>query len=127
MEEAVVLAVPDQPGQQYRKNLTGPDLDGSYYLLHQDEGLPEGVEAVQMVEVPPGQYRKLSSIEAEAEMEEERRRVTPEIQQLQEECIRRYLEDRQQEIIEEARVSLEELSLEDHPHFEDLLREPFNC
>ena len=97
----IVMIVPNQPGQQYPQKITGHDLDGSWHLRRNGEQIPQGVDPILMVEVSPGQYRKLSAIEVEEE---------------------------QQEIIEKSRVSLEELMLEDQPRFEDLfqhLREPF--
>ena len=64
LEDAVVLAVPDQPGKVYKESITGHDLDGSYHILRQHEELPEGVEPIRMVEVTPGKYRKMTDMES---------------------------------------------------------------
>ena len=61
MSNAVVLAVPDQPGHQYQESI---DIDGrSHHLLRQNEVVPLDVQPIQMVQVSEEYYRTLTDLE----------------------------------------------------------------
>ena len=68
VDKLIVMILPNQPGQQYPEKITGHDLDGSWHLRRNGEQVPQGVEPILMVEVGPGQYKKLSALEAEEEL-----------------------------------------------------------
>ena len=63
----VIMILPNEPGKQYKENIKGHDIDGSWHIRRQGEEIPEGIDGIWMVEVGPGKYKKLSSIEAEEE------------------------------------------------------------
>ena len=61
MANAIVMAVPDQPGQQYQESI---DIDGtSHHLLRQNEVVPPNVEPIRMVKVSEEYYRTLTDFE----------------------------------------------------------------
>ena len=68
VDQLVVLILPNQPGQRYPEAIQGHDIDGSWHIMRKGESVPQGVEPIPMVEVGPGQYRRLSAIEAEEEL-----------------------------------------------------------
>ena len=68
VDRLIVMILPNQSGQQYPEKITGHDIDGSWHLRRNGEDVPQGVEPILMVEVAPGQYKKLSDIEAEEEL-----------------------------------------------------------
>ena len=59
MGDAVVLAVPDQPGKQYREKIV-TENGLSYHLLRQLEEVRLDVEPIKLGD---GEYRTLSDIE----------------------------------------------------------------
>ena len=67
LEEAVLLAVPDQPDKVYRQKIFFEE-GTSYHILEQTEEVPVDVEPIRVIEVKPGEYRKLSDVEI-AEMD----------------------------------------------------------
>ena len=75
LEEQVVILLPNQPGHQYQQDIRGPDLEGSYHLRRLGEEVPDGVEPIEMVEVGPGEYRRLSEME-QVELEMSMARVS---------------------------------------------------
>ena len=62
-EEYLLEAVPDQPGKVYKEKIMIEEE--SYHILRQQEKVPMDVEPIRMVEVEPGQYKKLSEVEVE--------------------------------------------------------------
>ena len=75
LEEQIVILLPNQPGRQYQEDIRGPDLEGSYHLRRLGEKVPDGVEPIQMVEVRPGEYRRLEQVE-QVELEMSMARVS---------------------------------------------------
>ena len=75
LDAPVVMILPNQPGRRYLENIQGHDLDGSWHLRRQGEEVPEGVEPIRMVEVGPGEYRRLADLEM-VEMEVRMARVS---------------------------------------------------
>ena len=71
LDVQVVMILLNQPGIQYQENIQGHDIEGSWHLRRQGERVPQGVEPIDMVEVGPGEYRRLSAIEAEEELAQE--------------------------------------------------------
>ena len=65
LDAQVVMILPNEPGKQYREDITGPDIEGSWHVRKQGEQIPQGVEGILMVEVGPGLFRRLSAIVAE--------------------------------------------------------------
>ena len=57
IEDVIVQLLPNQPGQQYKEDIRGPRLEGSYHLRRMGEEVPEGVEPLRMVQFGPGEYR----------------------------------------------------------------------
>ena len=71
LDRQVIMILTNEPGKRYKEDITGPDIDGSWHVRKQGEQIPEGVEGIWMVEVGPGQFRRLSAIEAEAELQQQ--------------------------------------------------------
>ena len=65
LDRQVIMILPNEPGKQYREDITGPDIEGSWHVRKQGEQIPQGVEGILMVEVGPGLFRRLSAIVAE--------------------------------------------------------------
>ena len=66
----VIMILPNEEGKQYREDIRGDDIDGSWHIRRQGEEIPEGIEGIWMVEVGPGKYKRLDAIEAEEELEQ---------------------------------------------------------
>ena len=67
-DKLIVMILPNQPGRRYPEAIQGHDIDGSWHIMRQGESVPQGVEPIPMVEVGPGQYKRLAAIEAEEEL-----------------------------------------------------------